>query len=140
MRRITRSALIAGILATDGACEHATGPQRMHTEPELAQVQSVVPSEEEQVHLLMLKVPPADWALTPLQQRILMSPVSPEAAAGRPATRADLEAVRGWFGPGELEAILAVVNRRARVREADTPAALPAAVRSMTAGRNLRQK
>jgi hypothetical protein len=124
MRRIGQSALIAGILATVGACEHATGPQRMHTHPELAQVQSVVLPEEKLVHLL--KGSPADWALTPFQQRLLMRPVSPEAAAGRPATRADLEAVRDWFGPGELEAILAVVNRGARARGADTlPHCLP---------------
>ncbi|HEU4883598.1 MAG TPA: hypothetical protein VFT45_15165 [Longimicrobium sp.] len=58
--------------------------------------------------------------LTPLQQQLLMRPVSAEAIAGRPATRADLEAVRGWFGPGELEAVLAVANRSARARGADT--------------------
>lgn len=62
---------------------------------------------------------PLEWELTPLQQRLLMSPVLPEAA-GRPATRADLEEVRGWFGPGQLEAILGVVNRTARARGTDT--------------------
>jgi hypothetical protein len=69
---------------------------------------------------------PAGWELTPLQQQLLMRPVSAEATAGRPATRADLEAVKGWFGPGELQALLAVVNRRARARGADTlPHCLP---------------
>lgn len=62
---------------------------------------------------------PLEWELTPLQQRLLMSPVSPEAAE-RPATRADLEEVRNWFGPGQLEAILTVVNRTARARGTDT--------------------
>ena len=69
---------------------------------------------------------PLGWELTPLQQQLLMHPVSPRAAAGRPATRADLEAVRGWFGPGELEALLGVVNRGARARGTDTlPHCLP---------------
>lgn len=49
-----------------------------------------------------------------------MRPASPEVAAGRPATRADLEEARNWFGPGELEAVLAVVNHRALARGADT--------------------
>lgn len=66
------------------------------------------------------------WELAPLQRRLLATPVSPEAAAGRPATRADLEEARSWFGPGELEAILATVNRSARARGADTlPHCLP---------------
>jgi hypothetical protein len=80
---------------------------------------------------------PLGWELTPLQQRLLMSPVSPEAA-GRPATRADLEEVRGWFGPGQLEAVLAVVNRTARARGADTlPHCVPlCAPRSPAAERN----
>lgn len=66
------------------------------------------------------------FELTPLQQQLLMRPVSPEAAAGRPATRADLEKARSWFGPGELEAVLAIVNRSARARERDTlPHCLP---------------
>lgn len=62
---------------------------------------------------------PLGWELAPLQQRLLVSPVSP-VAAGRPASRADLEEARNWFGPGEREAILAVVNRGARARGADT--------------------
>lgn len=60
------------------------------------------------------------WELTPLQRQLSMRPVSPEAAAGRPATRADLEEARSWFGPGELEAVLAVVNGAARAAGADT--------------------
>jgi hypothetical protein len=63
---------------------------------------------------------PFEWELTPLQQQLLMQPVSPEDAAGRPATRADLEEARSWFGPGELETILAIVNRNARASGADT--------------------
>jgi hypothetical protein len=60
----------------------------------------------------------ADLSL--LQRQFLARPVSAEAAAGRPATRQDLEEVRSWFGPGELEAVLAVANRRARARGEDT--------------------
>jgi hypothetical protein len=63
---------------------------------------------------------PLGFELTPLQQQLLMSTTSSEAAAGRPATRADLEEARSWFGPGELEAVLAIVNRSARARGADT--------------------
>ena len=66
------------------------------------------------------------WEMAPLQRQLLTMPVSPEAAAGRPATRADLEEARGWFGPGEMEAVLAIVNRSARARGADTlPHCLP---------------
>jgi hypothetical protein len=65
---------------------------------------------------------PAELArqLTREQQQLLMRPVSAEAAAGRPATRQDLQAVRGWFGPGELEALLAAANRHAAARGEDT--------------------
>lgn len=59
------------------------------------------------------------WELSALQQRVLASPVAPEAA-GRPATRADLEEVRSWFGPGEMEAVLTIVNRSARANGTDT--------------------
>jgi len=70
--------------------------------------------------------PPPGRELTPLQQQLLTRPVSAEASAGRPATHADLEAVKGWFGPGELKAVLAVANRSARARGADTlPHCLP---------------
>jgi hypothetical protein len=66
-------------------------------------------------------LPPAlTRQLTPQQQQFLMRPVSAEAAAGRPATWQDLQAVRGWFGPGELEALLAVANRHAAARGGDT--------------------
>lgn len=69
---------------------------------------------------------PLAFELTPHQQQLLMRPASPEAIVGRPATRADLEEARSWFGPGELEAILAIVNRSARARGADTlPHCLP---------------
>jgi hypothetical protein len=63
---------------------------------------------------------PLGVELTPLQQQLMLLPVSPEAAAGRPATPADLEEVRSWFGPGELEAVLAIANRNARASGADT--------------------
>lgn len=73
-----------------------------------------------------LATAPFGRELTPLQQQLLVRPVWAEAIAGRPATRADLEAARGWFGPGELEAVLAVANRGARARGADTlPHCLP---------------
>lgn len=58
--------------------------------------------------------------LSPQQRALLAHPSSPEAIAGRPATRQDLEAVRGWFAPGELDAVLAVANRRAAARGEDT--------------------
>lgn len=64
--------------------------------------------------------PPGEPRLHPLQQAVLARPVSPEAAAGRPATLQDLQAVREWFAPGELEALLHVVNRRAAARGEDT--------------------
>jgi hypothetical protein len=65
-------------------------------------------------------VSPDFTALSPEQQRLLASPVSAEAAAGRVATSQDLEQVRGWFAPGELEALLATTNRRAAARGEDT--------------------
>ena len=69
---------------------------------------------------------PLGFELTPLQLQLLTGLPSPEATAGRPATRADLERARSWFGPGELEAILAIVNRGARARGQDTlPHCLP---------------
>jgi hypothetical protein len=72
------------------------------------------------------RAPAPGQQLTPLQQQLLMRPVSAEAIAGRPVTRADLKAVKGWFGPGELEALLAVANRGARARGTDTlPRCLP---------------
>jgi hypothetical protein len=58
--------------------------------------------------------------LSPEQQALIARPVSPEAAAGRVATRQDLEEVREWFAPGELEALLVTTNRRAAARGEDT--------------------
>lgn len=63
---------------------------------------------------------PLGWELTPAQQRLMMQPVSPRAAAGRPATRADLEELRSSLSPGEWGALLTVVNRHARATGADT--------------------
>jgi hypothetical protein len=64
--------------------------------------------------------------LSPEQLEFFARPVSAEAAAGRVATRQDLEEVRGWFAPGELEALLATANRRAAARGDDTlPRCIP---------------
>jgi hypothetical protein len=128
MRLPRRSALVACLLTSLGACEHATGPQRMmRPNPEAAQMQAGVLSAEGEALWKMKEayLASAGWQLTPLQRQFLMSPVSPEAAA-RPATRADLEEVRNWFGPGELEALVGLANRTARLSGMDTvPHCLP---------------
>jgi hypothetical protein len=77
--------------------------------------ESTAPSQPEAVGTPRL----SGWEMSPLQQRMLARPVAPKAA-GRPATRADLEEVRNWFGPGEMEAVLAIVNRSARANGTDT--------------------
>jgi predicted transcriptional regulator len=89
------------LLATCGllACGEAVGPERTS--------RASVPV-------------PAFLELSPEQQALIAQPVSAEAAAGRVATRQDLEDVRGWFAPGELEALLATANRRAAARGDDT--------------------
>jgi hypothetical protein len=66
-------------------------------------------------------VPPPSLAdLSPQQQALFERPVSDDALAERLATQKELEAVRGWFAPGELEALLSVANRRAAARGEDT--------------------
>ena len=72
-------------------------------------------------HTSKVSVPaPAFLELSPEQEALIARPVSPEAVAGRVATRQDLEEVRGWFAPGELETLLATANRRAAARGDDT--------------------
>jgi hypothetical protein len=81
-------------------------------------------------------LPPEFAHLSIAQQQFLARPVSAEAAAGRPATLQDLQSVRGWFAPGELEALLAVANRDAAARGEDTlPHCIPLCVRPGASGR-----
>lgn len=65
-------------------------------------------------------IPPGFGELTPLQQRLMERPASPEAIAGRPATRADLERMVSGMAPGEMDTLIRITNRRAVARGADT--------------------
>jgi hypothetical protein len=58
--------------------------------------------------------------LHPLQTRLLARPVPSTVSAGQPASEQELRAIHGGFAPGELENLLAILNRRAAARGEDT--------------------
>lgn len=64
--------------------------------------------------------------LTQEQRQLFDRPVSADVRAERPATQQELQAFFAQFPPDQLEALLAVANRRAAARGEDTiPHCLP---------------